>query len=283
MRRYLVTGATGWLAGELERRLAAFPGEYELDRVSVRGDAWELADWSGYGSVLHFALVRGEGDSVAAEEALARRVAAKCARDGVPHLLYMSTFHVYGAESLPDAIVDGETEPAPATAYGRAKLAAERAIAGELGGTGVRLAVVRPPLVYGPGQEGSNFSSLARLAAKTPLFPETGNARSMIWSQSLCELCRLVCDRRSGGAYLPQDPAWVDTARLVRALGAAQGNRVRIVPGTAPLARAAARLHPRLAKLFGSARYSLGASECGMDYRLADTADAVSRSAGARG
>lgn len=280
MRRLLATGAHGWLEEELERRLAAFPGKYKLDRVSVRGDAWERTDWSGYDSVLHLALVKDKGDSVAAEEALGRRVAAKCARDGVPHLLYMSTFHVYGVDALPDAAVDEGTAPAPVTAYGKAKLAAERAIAEELEGTGVRLAVMRPPLVYGPGQRGSNFSSLARLAARTPIFPETRNARSMIWSQSLCELCRLVCDRQSGGTYLPQDPEWVDTARLVRDLGAVQGNQVRIVPGTALLMRVAAYLHPKLGKLFGSARYALEASDCGMKYRLADTAAAVAKSLG---
>lgn len=281
MRRLLATGMHGWIEGELACRLAAFPGEYLFERISVRGDAWELADWSGYDSVLHLARIKGEGDPVAAEEALARRIAAKCAHDGVPHLLYMSTFHVYGVDALPDAIVDTWTVPAPVTVYGRAKLAAERAIAVELEGTGVRLSIVRPPLVYGPRQRGSNFSAIARFAARTPLFPETRNARSMIWSQNLCELVRLLCDRQQNGLYLPQDSEWVDTAELVRVLGRAQGNRVMTVPGTAPLMHLASRLHPKLGKLFGSARYTMDASGCGLNYRLAGTTEAVARCIGA--
>ena len=152
----------------------------------------------------------------------------------------------------------------------------------EVEGSPTRLAVVRAPLVYGPGEERGNFPKLVKLAARIPVFPSTRNARSMICSENLCELVRLLIDGQLEGLYLPQDPEWVDTACLVRDLGAVQGNRVGIVPGTALLMRAAARLHPKLGKLFGRTRYSLEASECGLEYRITDTSSAISRSLGSR-
>lgn len=280
MRRYLVTGSKGWLAGELDRRLATFPGEYSLARVPVRGDAWLDGDWSGYDGVLHFASVVYGGDPESVNAALAGRVAAKCAADGVPWMLLMSSFAVYGAEVRPNILVDRSTEPEPATPYGRSKLAAERSAERALEGSATRLAVVRAPLVYGPGQRNGSFPVLMAFARRAPFFPETRNERSMVYSQNLCELCRLLADAGAEGMFLPQDGEYHDTATLVKGLAERQGGKVRIVGGTSGLAKGLAMLSPKLGKLFGSARYDVDASDCGAPYRIVGPSEALDATVG---
>lgn len=43
-----------------------------------------------------------------------------------------------------------------------------------------RIAILRPPMVYGKGCKG-NYSRLAKLAVKLPIFPNVDNKRSMIY------------------------------------------------------------------------------------------------------
>ena len=79
--------------------------------------------------------------------------------------------------------------PRPADAYGRGKLASERALAEVADQTGLELVILRPPLVYGPGV-GGNFRALVRLAGSgMPLpFAALDNRRSFIHADNLTDL-----------------------------------------------------------------------------------------------
>jgi 2-alkyl-3-oxoalkanoate reductase len=73
-----------------------------------------------------------------------------CVARGVKRLVYLSSIAAYGEAS---DIVSEDTPPAePISGYGRAKLSAENACRSEASDA-LKIAIVRPSLVYGPGGE----------------------------------------------------------------------------------------------------------------------------------
>lgn len=290
MRRILITGATSWIGSEVEAHLATFPGRYVVERVSLRGDAWKERSWEGIDSVLHLAGIVHEGEKAGDMDglydevnvALTHEAAFKAKAEGVPHFVFLSSFSVYGAEEGGVEEVGLATEPRPATFYGKSKLAAERALE-PLADEGFAIAVLRAPLVYGPGCEKGNFPRLAKLARVAPVFPDVDNVRSMLYSRSLAELVRLLAEDGRGGLFLPQDAAYVRTSELVHLLVEAQGSRIRLSRALGAVVEPLARTSPTLGKLFGNARYALEASECGYDYRVSSLEEAVRASVGRKG
>ncbi|MDS8638522.1 SDR family oxidoreductase, partial [Streptococcus pneumoniae] len=84
----------------------------------------------------------------------------------------------YG-EVLGDCVITKETQERPDSFYGKSKLAAEQLLA-ELESEDFKLAVLRPPMVYGHQAKG-NYKRLSKLAQKLPVFPLVQNERSMIY------------------------------------------------------------------------------------------------------
>jgi len=100
-------------------------------------------------------------------ESGARNVVAFCEAHGVDRLWFTSSIAVYGVSNEPRTETSA---PAPNSAYGWSKLAAEAIHAGWAAGTaGRRLVIVRPGTVFGPG-EGGNFTRLARALERRRFF-----------------------------------------------------------------------------------------------------------------
>lgn len=279
MKRILMTGATSWIGGQIEAHLATFPGMYEVERVSLRGDAWRDRSWKGFYSVVHLAAFSGMGpgaleESLAVNRDLTAAVAEKAKVEGVRQLVFASTMHVYGSGSPdPDAEPIGlGAEPDPDTPYGIGKLEGERALE-DVADDAFKAAVIRIPLVYGPGCAG-NFALLAKLARVAPVFPGVDNKRSMIYSRNLAELVRLIVEEGREGLFLPQDRP-VSSSEVIALLADAQGSRIRLVGGLGPLCRIAAGKIGAARKLLGSSWYDPTASECGLGYRVLTLEEAV--------
>ena len=255
--------------------------------LPLRGDAWKDRSWEGFDSVVHLAAVVHESGKAGGmgglydevNVALVRQAALKAKTEGVPHFAFLSSFSVYGAEEGGVEEVDLGAVPRPSTLYGKSKLAAERVLE-PLAEPGFAVAVLRAPLVYGPGCSKGNFPRLAKLARVSPVFPDVDNARSMLYSRSLAELVRLLVEEGRGGLFLPQDAERVRTSEMVRLLAEAQGRSIRLSRALGAAVGPLARVNPTFGKLFGGARYSLEASECGLDYRVATLEEAVRESVG---
>ena len=165
--RLIVIGREGQLARALRERGAAQGveivalGRPELDLASPETIAAALAGVSG--DALVNAAAYTAVDRAEAEEELATRIngagagalAAWAAARGLP-FLHLSTDYVFGAASGPHRESD---QPAPLGAYGRSKLAGERAVAAAHPGA----VIFRTSWVYAPF--GGNFvGAMLRLA-----------------------------------------------------------------------------------------------------------------------
>ncbi|MEV0281917.1 dTDP-4-dehydrorhamnose reductase [Streptomyces sp. NPDC050610] len=161
MTRWLITGAGGMLGRDLCRlltaeRVSALPlTRHDLDLTDERAVACALH--RARPAVVVNCAAWTDVDAAESDEERALRVngeavrvlARACAATGA-RLLHVSTDYVFPGDA--DAPYPEDAEPGPRTAYGRTKLAGERAVLDELPRAGT---VVRTAWLYGP--YGRNF------------------------------------------------------------------------------------------------------------------------------
>lgn len=260
----LVTGGTGCLGTPLVRRLADQGGARVLTRSAA--SAAHLSDAPGV-SVLEGSLedreaLRRACDGVEVVYHLAAKVhsvprnraeadefhrvnadataglmdAARAA--GVRRVVLFSTVAVYG-DACPSP-ANEKTPPAPATPYGRSKLAAEEIVLGDASVEGVAL---RLPVAYGPLDRG-NIGKLIRSVAKRRFFWVNGgrNRRSLIGAENAADAALLAGRHESapGEVFLVSDGPAASLAELIHAITAALGEPWTPPNLPAPVARALA-------------------------------------------
>jgi len=248
----LVTGANGFVGEALCAALAA--AGYDV-RMAVRtpqpglpgamavGDIGPATDWRaalvGMGAVVHLAarthvlretaadpLAEYRRINVSGTEHLARSAAAQ----GVRRFVFLSSVKVNGESTTARPFTEDDA-PRPGDAYGASKLEAEQVLARVAAATGLEVAVLRPPLVYGPGVKG-NFLRLMQLVARgTPLpLGAIRNRRSLIYVGNLADaiVAAIRAPRAAGATYLVADGEDVSTPELVRGLAQALGVTARL-------------------------------------------------------
>lgn len=255
----LVVGAGGFigravvthLAGDGIKVVAAGRGDLgdgAMVEIRGHGDLGPASDWpaivAGCGAAVFLAsrahAPPGDQRWSDAEAATASAFAAAAKRAGLERIVLISSLKVIGDDSGAGRL-RADAPPAPADAYGHAKLRLETTFRA---GLDQRLVVLRPPLVYGPGVKG-NFRALLRLVDRSLPLPLAGirNRRSLVYIDNLVDLvlAALTHPAAPGGTFLVRDDAEVSTPALVRAIALALGRPARLFPCPAGLLRAAAR------------------------------------------
>ncbi len=127
-----------------------------------------------------------------------KTLALAAAEQGVRRLVFVSSTKVNGEWTNHSPFTE-ETPPSPQDMYAISKWEAEESLRSIAAKTGIEVAIVRPPLVYGP-RVGANFLRLMSMVEKgLPLpLPDTGNRRSMISVDNLADI--LVCCVNHPGA-----------------------------------------------------------------------------------
>ena len=257
-----LTGATGFIGRHLLselpragirvrallRRPAALPPETS---GAVVGDLTRPRDMAaalrGVDAVVHSAGLahamsgRPEDDYRALNTEATVALARAAERAGVGRFVFLSSIRAQVGPSAPGPVREAD-EPVPTDAYGRSKLAAERALA-ELD---LDWAALRPVVVYGAGAKGNVAALLAAARLPVPLpFGALPGRRSLVSAGALADAVALIL--RAPGAlrrpFLVAEPGPPTVPEMIAALRAGLGRR----PGLLPLPAAILGLGARLA------------------------------------
>ena len=266
----LVTGAGGFIgravakqlikAGHHVRPVARQAGRLDGGtRIAGVGEMSLTTEWQdvlgGVTCVVHCAarahrINDKNAESVeafrAANVEAALRLAEQTAQQGVRRFIFVSSIGVNGNRTIkPFTELDA---PNPAEGYAQSKLEAELALRQLARNTGLELAIVRPPLVYGPDAPG-NFGRLLRLV-KTGFPLPLGAAaapRSFVALDNLVDfISTLVAHPRAAGElFLVSDGRDLSTAELLRLIAKGLDKPLRLVSVPQPVLLAVARAFGR--------------------------------------
>ena len=252
--KVLVTGSTGFIGRDLVRRLAAAgfrvraAGRGVAEGIAGPGiEACTLPDlkkieWrpllGGISHVVHLAGIAHADQPISEEtymqiNANSVRSLAEAARAaGVKRVVLMSSVR---AQTGPVArgTVRETDEPLPVDAYGRSKLAAERALDDVLKGAATDWVSLRPVLVYGPGVKG-NMRALVKIAdSPYPLpFGAFHNLRSLLSLANLASAVEhaLIAPECARNVFLVADPQPVSVTEMIEAIRHGLGRPGRLIP-----------------------------------------------------
>jgi nucleoside-diphosphate-sugar epimerase len=218
--RVLVTGGSGFIGSTL------------VPALVVSGHDVSTGDMEGCDALVHLANIaharvpRALLWKVNVEGT--RQLAERAAASGVRRMVYLSSIKASGEESGSKPF-DGSESPSPEDEYGRTKLAAEQALAEVAARSSLRVLVLRPPLVYGPGVKG-NFLALMRWIARGRPLPLASirNRRSLVYVGNLADAIVRCLERPVSGVYTLSDGAPLSTPELCSEIGKALGRPARL-------------------------------------------------------
>jgi nucleoside-diphosphate-sugar epimerase len=270
MKKILITGKNSYVGKSLENWLGNYPDKYSIDFISLRNDSWKVKDFSEYDVVFHAAGIAHIKETkknadlyYKVNRDLTYEVAQKAKAEGVIQFIFVSSMSVYGIDS---GVIDDCSPLKPKSNYGKSKLQAENLII-PLGNDKLNIVIIRPPMIYGKGCKG-NYSRLANLALKLPVFPIVENNRSTIYIDNLCEFIRLLIDNWSKGIFFPQNEEYVCTSEMVKLIGHVHGKKIRMTKFFNPLLKLL--MNTTLKKIFGNLVYKSDISEQRIKYNLYD-------------
>lgn len=230
MKKILITGKNSYVGTSLEKWLGKHSNRYSIDSISLRNDSWKTKDFSKYDVVFHVAGIAHIKETkenalhyYKVNRDLAYEVAQKARIDGVKQFIFLSSMSVYGIET---GVIDKNTIPNPKSNYGKSKLQAEELIT-SLEDVSFKVTILRPPMIYGKGCKG-NYTRLANLAVKSPIFLDVDNKRSMIFIDNLSEFVRLLIDDSKSGLFHPQNKEYVCTSEMVEMIAELHGTNIRM-------------------------------------------------------
>lgn len=286
MKKILIAGENSFIGTSFDTYLRErFVGDYIVDTVDMIDGSWREKNFSGYDSVFFVAgIAHSDNGKISQERAklyyavntdLAIEAAQKAKADGVKQFVFMSSAIVYG-DSAPlgkNKIITKDTPVNPKNCYGDSKVRAENGIR-PLNDDSFKVVILRPPMIYGKGSKG-NYPTLAKLAVKTPIFPNVQNQRSMLYVGNLCEFVRLMVENEESGTFWPQNSEYSNTSKMVEMIAKVHGKKLILAKGFDWALKLMGCFVGLVNKAFGSLCYEMEMSEYKADYRIKNLKDSI--------
>lgn len=204
----MITGASGFIGSNFIKK---YENEYNIVPVCLIKNKPEDLDYTGVDTILHLAALVHQMKGAPEEQyfevntELTRRLAIAAKEKGVKHFVFYSTVKVYGFDgelNNHDFILTENSPCNPNDSYGASKYEAEK-ILNSLQNEKFKVAMIRPPMVYGEGVKG-NMLSLMKFINILPIIPFNydNNKRSIISTENLLYMTHLIIKNEADGVYL---------------------------------------------------------------------------------
>lgn len=221
MAKYiLITGSSGYVGSHLADSLEQLGNK--VSRLNVKNTLWKELDFKQYDAIIHTAALVHNNDPNAqlaeyfrVNMHLTFNLAMEAKKCGVKHFVFMSTMAVFGEDGKIGEMVEltNPTNLKPVTNYGISKAKAEAKIR-EIADDNFKVAIIRPPMIYGVGSPG-NFTKLIKVAKRLPIIPNLSNARSALYIKHLEQFVNEIIKHEMTGIYHPKDKFEFNTTKVV--------------------------------------------------------------------
>lgn len=152
--------------------------------------------------------------------------AQKAKHGGVKLFIQMSSIAVYGNADT----IDINTPYNPINPYGRSKLKADEELL-KLQDDNFKVAIIRPPMVYGGGNAPGNMLRLIRLIDKRIPLPFKGinNKRDFINIHNLVQYLSIIAEKQFNGIFIVSDKEPISTESLIKIINQNLGTKNFII------------------------------------------------------
>jgi len=243
MKNVLVTGSTGFIGSHLLptlhqhnwqitaaiRQEFEFPASLSIKTIKV-GEIDDMTDWqeallgidtvihlAGRSHILHETISNPEAAFIKVNTKGTINLVKQSLKAGVNHFIFVSSIHAMAAES--DDILNENSPCHPDSPYGGSKLQAEQALINLAKDSNMTWTILRPTLVYGPGNR-ANMERLMKLIKRgLPLpFGAIKNRRSFVFVGNLVAAIITCLDHPNAAnqIFLISDNQAVSTPQLIR-------------------------------------------------------------------
>ena len=263
--KILVLGKNGYVSRCFQEYMKNFTDE--ITAISVRGDRWKKCSFVGYDAVFNTIGLAHNDARMGTDEEFIRlnvelptELAKKAREDGIPVFIHMSSMIVYGnsSETRKFEPITKDTIPTPDNIYGKSKLMGEEALT-KLKDDSFHVALIRSSRVYGE-KDTDSIQMLTKFAKKMPIFPNIKNYISMIYSDNLCELVRLIAESKQDGIYWPQQECYICTSKMVKDISLVTGHKLWSTKIFNPILFTVGKKIGIVKKVFGSEGFDLNIS-----------------------
>ena len=224
----LITGSTGFIGSYF---INQYSSQFVVNTFSFLRDNFDTLKLDGIDCVVHCgALVHQMKREPSYDEFFDSNVnhtlqmAIKAKANNVKQFIFISTIKVFGEESK--KIFDENSPTSPKDDYGLTKKIAEEKLF-ELEDKNFKVAILRLPLVFGPGVK-ANFRSLINIVNQFKILPlgSINNKRSIVFVGNVCHYIFQIIKLRERGIFIANEDESFSTSELINQISKALGKNI---------------------------------------------------------